>query len=150
MKSAVVVPDDQKPRRILQSAGLLLSTKERVLCVPVARSMREVTGLVVLSEGFPMRKQDLFLDCLKTTVDVYQHGTLNRWETVAFMATCIDVHMRQDPADARTSPEIRDAGAVPRLEFSEPLKADDRDLLELYAEATRFWAAGYGNLRLIK
>ena len=97
-----------------------------------------------------MRKQDLFLDCLKRTVDVYRHGTFNRWEAVAFMATCIDVHMRQVPADEKTSPEVRDAGAVPPLQLAEPLNADDRVLQELYAEATTFWAEGYGKLRLIK
>jgi hypothetical protein len=97
-----------------------------------------------------MRKQDLFLNCLKSTLPVYQRGILDRYATVACMATCIDIQMRQDPADATTSPEVRDAGAVPRLELREPLTADDRDLLELYAEATTFWVAGYGSLKLIK
>ena len=97
-----------------------------------------------------MGKQDLFLNCVRSPLDAYRHGTFNRWQTVACIATCIDIHMRQDPADAKTGPEIRDAGAVPRLELSEPLNADDHDLLELYAEATTFWAAGYGSLRLIK
>jgi hypothetical protein len=94
--------------------------------------------------------QDLFLDCLRRTVDVYRHGTFNRWETVACMATCIDVAMREVPADGKTSPEVRDGGAVPRLELAEPLSADDQVLQELYAEATTFWAAGYGILRLMK
>jgi hypothetical protein len=97
-----------------------------------------------------MRKHDLFLNCLRRTVDVYQHGTFNRWETVAFMATCIDVHMRTDPADEKTSPEVRDAGAVPGLKLAEPLSADDQILQELYTEAITFWAEGYGRLRLVK
>lgn len=42
-----------------------------------------------------MEKQDLFLDCLRRTVDVYRRGTFNRYETVACLATCIDIHMRQ-------------------------------------------------------
>jgi hypothetical protein len=96
-----------------------------------------------------MRKQDLFLDCLRRTVDVYRRGTFNRWEAVAFMATCIDIHVRQFP-DTETDAEDRSPRAVPALELNEPLNADDRDLQELYVEATRFWAAGYGKLRLIK
>ena len=97
-----------------------------------------------------MRKQDLFLDCLKRTVDVYRHGTLDRYDTVAFMATCIDVHMRQLPATERANAGVRNPGAVPALELNEPLNADDKVLQELYAEATTFWEAGYGSLRLIK
>jgi hypothetical protein len=97
-----------------------------------------------------MRKRDLFLGCLRPAVEAYRHGTFNRWEAVACMATCIDIHMRTDPADAKTSPEIRDAGAVPILELREPLSADDQVLQELYAEATTFWAEGYGRLRLVK
>lgn len=55
-----------------------------------------------------MRKHDLFLDCLRRTVDVYLHGTFNRWEAVAFMATCIDVHMRENPATEKeyAGPEV--------------------------------------------
>ena len=97
-----------------------------------------------------MRKQDLFLNCLKGPLDLYRRGTFNRWETVAVMATCIDIAMRQDPADHKTSPDVRDAGAVPRLELAEPLKPDDQVLQELYAEATVFWAAGFGKLKLVK
>jgi hypothetical protein len=97
-----------------------------------------------------MEHQDLYLNCLRTTLEVYQHGTLNRWEAVACMATCIDIAMREDPAVAATGPEVRDAGAVPRLELSQPLSADDQILQELYVEATTFWAAGFGRLKLIK
>jgi hypothetical protein len=97
-----------------------------------------------------MRHRKLYLNCLRQTVKAYRHGTFDHWTAVACLATCIDIQMRQDPADARTGPEIRDAGAVPQLGLSEPLKAEDRTLLELYAEATRFWAAGYGILRLMK
>jgi hypothetical protein len=97
-----------------------------------------------------MGKQDLFLDCLKRTVDVYRLGTLNRYDTVALMATCIDIHMRQLPATGRANTGVRNPGAVPALELNEPLNADDKVLRELYAEATTFWGAGYGSLRLIK
>lgn len=97
-----------------------------------------------------MENQDLFLDCLRRTVDVYRHGTFNRWETVACMATCIDVAMREVPHDEKTSPEVRDAGAVPRLALAEPLNADDQVLQELYDEAVAFWAAGFGKPRLVK
>lgn len=97
-----------------------------------------------------MEKPNLFLDCLRRTVEVYRRGTFNRYDSVAVMATCIDIQMRQDPADDKTGPEVRDAGAVPRLELAEPLSADDRVLQELYAEATTFWAAGFGRLGLIK
>jgi hypothetical protein len=97
-----------------------------------------------------MRKHHLFLNCLRSTVDVYRHGTFNRWETVAFMATCIDVHMRQDPAKEREYAGVRSLEVVPALELNEPLSVDDQVLQELYAEAATFWAAGYGKLRLIK
>lgn len=97
-----------------------------------------------------MRKQDLLLDCLRRTVDVYRHGTFDRWETVAFMATCIDVHMRKDPATEREYAGVRSPEMVPALELNEPLSADDQVLQELHAEATTFWAAGYGRLRLFK
>jgi hypothetical protein len=97
-----------------------------------------------------MRKHDLFLDCLRRTVEVYQHGTFNRWETVAFMATCIDVHMREHPATEKEYAGVRSPEVVPALELKEPLSDDDKVLQELYAEATTFWAAGYGRLRLIK
>jgi hypothetical protein len=90
------------------------------------------------------------MDCLRRTLEVYQKGTFNRWETVAFMATCIDVAMRSNPADDKTSPEVRDADAVPKLELSEPLNAEDQMFQELYAEATTFWAEGFGRLRLVK
>jgi hypothetical protein len=66
------------------------------------------------------------------------------------MATCIDVHMRQLAATQRTNAGVGSPGAVPALELNEPLNADDQVLQELYAEATTFWAAGYGKLRLIK
>lgn len=92
-----------------------------------------------------MRKQDLFLNCLRGTVDAYRGGVFNRYDTVACMATCIDIHMRQLPATERA-----DAAAIPTLELNQPLNDDDRVLQELYAEATTFWAAGYGRLRLIK
>jgi hypothetical protein len=95
-------------------------------------------------------KQDLYLDCLRRTVEAYRQGTFDRHDSVALMATCIDIQMRQDPADAKTGPEVRDAGAVPRLELAEPLNEDDQVLLELYAEATTFWAVGFGRLKLIK
>ncbi len=62
--------------------------------------------------------------------------------SVALMATCIDVAMRSDPADDKTSPEVRDAAAVPKLELSMPLNAEDQIFQELYNEATTFWAAG--------
>ncbi len=97
-----------------------------------------------------MRRQDLFLDCLRTTVDVYRRGTFNRWEAVAFMATCIDVHVRQLPATEGADAGVSSPGAVPAIELKEPLSDDDKVLHELYAEATTFWAAGYGKLRLIK
>jgi hypothetical protein len=97
-----------------------------------------------------MRKHDLFLNCLRTTVDVYRHGTFDRWSTVAFMATCIDVHMRENPATETEYAGVRSLEVVPALELNEPLSADDRVLQELYAEATTFWAAGYGRLKLIK
>ncbi len=99
-----------------------------------------------------MRKRDrkLFMGCLRPVVEAYRHGTFNRWEAVACLATCIDISMRTDPADAKTSPEIRNAGAVPVLELEEPLSADDRMLQGLYAEAVTFWAEGYGKLRLVK
>jgi hypothetical protein len=41
-----------------------------------------------------MRKRDLYLNCLRTTVSLYRHGTFDRWTTVAVMATCIEFHMR--------------------------------------------------------
>ena len=47
-----------------------------------------------------------------------------------------------DPADAKTSLEVRDAGAGAVLELGEPLRAYDQVLQELYAEATTFWAKG--------
>jgi hypothetical protein len=97
-----------------------------------------------------MGKQDLFLNCVRSPLDAYRHGTFNRWDTVACMATCIDIAMRTDPADHRTSPEVRDAGAVPRLGLAESLSAEDQVLQELYAEAIRFWAQGYGRLRVVK
>ncbi len=97
-----------------------------------------------------MRKHDLFLNCLRGTVDVYRSGTFNRWETVAFMATCIDVHMRPDPATETAYAGVRSPEVVPALALNEPLNADDKVLQALYAEATTFWAAGYGKLRLIK
>ena len=97
-----------------------------------------------------MKNQHLFMNCLRRTLEVYQHGTFNRWETVAFMASCIDVAMRKDPADHKTSPEVRDAAAVPQLELPAPLSGDDQILQELYAEATVFWVEGFGRLRLVK
>ncbi len=97
-----------------------------------------------------MGKQDLYLDCLRRTVEVYRRGTFNRHDSVAIMATCIDIQMRQDPADDKTGPVVRDAGAVARLELAEPLNADDQVLQELYAEASTFWAAGFGKLKLVK
>jgi hypothetical protein len=97
-----------------------------------------------------VKNRHLFMDCLKRTLEVYQHGTFDRWQTVAFMATCIDVAMRSDPADDKTSPEIRDAAAVPKLELSMPLSAEDQIFQELYNEATTFWAEGFGRLRLVK
>jgi hypothetical protein len=90
------------------------------------------------------------MDCLRKTLEAYRGGTFDRWLTVAFMASCIDVAMRRNPADEKTSPEVRDAGAVPRLELAEPLSADDQVFQELYTEATTFWAAGFGRLRLVK
>ena len=96
------------------------------------------------------KKKDLYLNCLRTTLEAYQHGTFDRWSSVALMATCIDIAMRTNPADDKTSPEIRDAAAVPKLELSEPLSAEDRIFQELYGEATTFWAAGFGRLRLVK
>lgn len=97
-----------------------------------------------------MRKQDLYLNCLRTAVDVYRHGTINRWHAVACMASCIDVSMRKDPAREPEYTGPRSREMVPALELKEPLSADDQDLQELYAEATTFWAEGYGRLRLIK
>ena len=97
-----------------------------------------------------MKNFDLYLNCLRAPVEAYRHGTFNRWETVACMATCIDLQMREDPADAKTSPEIRDGGAVPVLQLKQPQSADDQMLQELYAEAITFWAEGYGRLRLMK
>ena len=97
-----------------------------------------------------MRNRDLYLNCLKGPLDVYRRGTFNRWDTVAIMATCIDFYMRELPETERERDGVRNAGAVPALELKEPLSDDDEVLLELYAEATTFWAAGYGNLRLIK
>jgi hypothetical protein len=97
-----------------------------------------------------MRKHDLFLNCLRKTVDVYRRGTFDRWQTVAFMATCIDVQMRKDPAREREYTGVRSREMVPALGLKEPLSADDQVLQELYVEATTFWAEGYGRLRLIK
>ena len=97
-----------------------------------------------------MGKHELFLDCLRGTVDVYRRGTFDRWDAVAFMATCIDIQMREDPADAKTGPEVRDAAAFPALDFPEPLSEDDRILQELYPEAIEFWALRYGQPRLMK
>jgi hypothetical protein len=97
-----------------------------------------------------MGKQDLYLNCLKGQLDVYRRGTFNRWETVAVMATCIDFYMRELPETEREKDGVRNAAAVPALALKEPLNADDKVLQELYAEATTFWAAGYGSLRLIK
>jgi hypothetical protein len=97
-----------------------------------------------------MRNRDLFMGCLRPVVEAYRHGTFDRWQSVACMASCIDISMRQDPADEKTSPAVRDAGAVPVLDLGEPLSADDQVLQELYAEAVRFWSEGYGRLRLIK
>lgn len=97
-----------------------------------------------------MEKQALYMDCLRRTVEVYRRGTFDRWEAVAFMATCIDVAMRKVASDEKTSPEVRDAGAVPKLELSEPLNAEDQVLQGLYDEATTFWAAGYGKLKLVR
>jgi hypothetical protein len=97
-----------------------------------------------------MRKQDLYLNCLKSTLPVYRRGILNRWETVACMASCIDFYMRERPATEREIDGVRNPGAVPALKLKEPLNDDDQVLQELYAEATTFWAAGYGILRLVK
>lgn len=97
-----------------------------------------------------MRKHDLFLNCLRSTVDVYRRGTFNRWEAVAFMASCIDVHMRKDPARESEYTGVRSREMVPVLGLKEPLNTDDQVLQELYAEAITFWAEGYGKLRLIK
>ena len=96
------------------------------------------------------KKKDLYLNCLRTTLEAYQHGTFDRWSSVALMATCIDIAMRTNPADDKTSPEVRDAAAVPKLVLPEPLSADDQMLLELYGEAITFWADGFGRLRLVK
>jgi hypothetical protein len=104
----------------------------------------------LLEPGVSVKKKNLFLNCLRTTLEAYQHGTFDRWSSVALMATCIDIAMRTNPADDKTSPEVRDAAAVPKLELSEPLNVDDRILQELYAEATTFWAEGFGRLRLVK
>ena len=67
----------------------------------------------------------------------------------------VDGHLHRyrhanDPADDKTSPEVRDAAAVPKLALPEPLSEDDQLLLELYAEAITFWAEGFGRLRLVK
>jgi hypothetical protein len=97
-----------------------------------------------------VKHRKLYLDCLRRSVEAHQHGTLNRWEAVACMATCIDIAMRENPAEESTGPEVRDAAAVPALELDQPLNAGDQILQELYLEATTFWAAGYGKLRLVK
>jgi hypothetical protein len=97
-----------------------------------------------------MRHRKLYLNCLRVTAETYRLGTFDRWTTVACMATCIDIQMREDPADAKTGPEIRDAAAVPALDLPEPLSEDDRILQELYPEAIQFWALRYGQPRLMK
>jgi len=98
----------------------------------------------------PLSAWELYLKCLRTTVDVYRHGTLNRWEAVACLATCIDINMRQAAAAWQEGGEAGPAPTVPTLQLPQPLSAEDRQLLELYAEAVAFWTAGYGKLRLIK
>jgi hypothetical protein len=97
-----------------------------------------------------MEDRDLYQDCLRGPVAGYRAGTFDRWLTVACMATCIDIAMRTDPADPNTSPEARDAAAVPALELLEPLSEEDRIVQELYPEAIEFWAQRYGQPRLMK
>ena len=103
-----------------------------------------------LPPGALVENDDLFLNCLRRTVDVFQRGTFNRWESVAFMATCIDVHHRQMVEVGKAEAEVRDPAGAPKLGLSEPLNEDDQVLQELYAEAITFWSAGFGKLKLIK
>ncbi|MFL5402796.1 MAG: hypothetical protein ACJ8BF_08275 [Gemmatimonadales bacterium] len=97
-----------------------------------------------------MRNRKLYLNCLRQTAKVYRRGTFDHWTAVACLATCIDIQMREDPADAKTGPEVRDPAAVPALNLLEPLSEDDRILQELYPEAIEFWALRYGQPRLMK
>ena len=97
-----------------------------------------------------MRNRKLYLNCLRQTIKVYLHGTIDHWTAVACLATCIEFQMREDPADPRTSPEFRDAAAVPVLALRQPLSKTDQVLQELYPEAIVFWALRYGRPRLMK
>jgi len=96
-----------------------------------------------------MAHDDLYLECLRRAVKSWRGGVFDRDGTVAIMAWAIDIHMRQSAPEEQDR-EIRNREAVPTLELNQPLSVDDHALLDLYAEATTFWAAGYGKLKLIK
>jgi hypothetical protein len=97
-----------------------------------------------------MRNRNLYLNCLRQTAKVYRRGTFDHWTAVACLATCIDIQMRQAPADPKTSPEFRDAAAVPALDLPQPLSKTDQVLQDLYPEAIEFWVLRYGQPRLMK
>ena len=75
--------------------------------------------------------------------------SFDHYDRVLVVAALLDIYMRQE-MPAEHDRETRNPEAVPALRLQEPLSDDDRTLQQLYAEATAFWAKGYGRLRLIK
>jgi hypothetical protein len=97
-----------------------------------------------------MASNDLFLNCLRNPVNAWRQGALSRYDTVAFMATCIDISMKRPPPAGDAPAEAGAPRAIPVLQLDEPLSEDDQILKELLCEATVFWSSGLGKLRLIK
>ena len=97
-----------------------------------------------------MADDELFMNNLRNTVDVWRRGVFDRWQAVAVMAWAIDLKVKRLTESAPASDAIDAPRVAPSLGLEEPLSADDRVLQELYAEATVFWATGMGKLRLMK
>ena len=96
-----------------------------------------------------MADDELFMNNLRNTVDVWRRGVFDRWQAVTVMAWAIDLKVKRLAESAPTG-DVDAPKVAPSLGLEEPLSADDRVLQELYAEATVFWARGMGKLRLMK
>jgi hypothetical protein len=95
-----------------------------------------------------MASNDLFLNCLRNPVNAWRQGALSRYDTVAFMATCIDISMKRPPAAGDAPAEAGAPRAIPVLQLDEPLSEDDQILKELLCRGDGFLVLGTGEAQV--